>query len=217
MAETEPFAATIRDLAAGLTPVRRLAPPTWRALAWTIAVAALTVAVYLWLGAAANAAGFFSRPWVIPSLAGAVLTALLAALAAFQLSLPDRAPAWALLPLPALALWVVSSGLGCLAGLGGTGNWGISLGETRECLSVILGVSVPVSLLLVVMLRRAFPLRPNMVAMMAGLAAAAAAGSVLLVVHPHNSSVLDLGIHALCVLAVIGANAVLGGRLLARL
>ena len=37
-----------------------------------------------------------------------------AAMAAFELSLPDRRAAWALLPLPALVLWIGASGMGCL-------------------------------------------------------------------------------------------------------
>ncbi len=217
MTDRDPIAATIGRLTGDLAPVRRLAPPMVRALGWIAAAILVGVFAYLWLGAAANAGGFLARPWVMPSLAGAVLTAILAALAAFQLSLPDRRASWALLPLPSLALWVVASGLGCLAGLGQPGAWGSSMSETRECLSVIFGVSIPVSLLLVLMLRRAFPLRPSLVALTGGLAAAAAAGSVLLVVHPHNSSVLDLAVHAVCIAVVISVNTLLGGRLLARL
>ena len=45
---------------------------------------------------------------------GSVLTAVLAAAAAFQLGLPDRKAAWALLPLPAVLLWIGASGMGCL-------------------------------------------------------------------------------------------------------
>jgi hypothetical protein len=216
MTENDPLVATIRDLARNLAPVRPLAPPPRRTLVWVAAVAILVIVLYALLGAADNADGFMSRPYVLPSLAGSLLTALLAALAAFEVSLPDRSARWALLPVPPLLLWIAASGLGCLAGLGGAGAWGATLPELRECLTIILATSVPASLLLIVMLRRALPLRPNLVALLGGLAAAAAAGSVLLILHPHNSTLLDLGVHALCVSAVITANAILGGRILAR-
>jgi len=217
MTATERTADTIQHLAGSLTPVRRLPRPAWRTLTWVSGVAVLTAALAVMISPGSGGAGFAGSPFVLPSLVGSILSAVLAAFAAFQLSLPDRASAWALLPLPAVALWVVSSGLGCLAGLGEPATWGATLAEIRQCLTVILGASIPLSILLVVMLRQAFPLRPTYVALMGGLAVAAASGSVLLVLHPHNSTILDLAVHSLCVLAVIAANAFFGGRLLARL
>ena len=42
---------------------------------------------------------------------------MLAAVAAFMVSLPDRSQRWLLLPVPTLVLWVGTVGYGCLAGL----------------------------------------------------------------------------------------------------
>ncbi len=204
---------TIDRLTAELRPVRRLPRPGLRTVIWCAVALVVGAALYLWLGGAANAAGF-GRPYAVAILVSSILTAVAAAFAAFQLSLPDRSDGWILLPLLPLVAWIGASGLGCLAGLSDPGTWGASFAEVRECLSIILGVSVPVSVVLIWMLRRALPLRPTPVAVMAGLAAAAAAGSVLLVVHPHNSSVLDLAVHAACVLAVVGLNTLAGGRIL---
>jgi hypothetical protein len=47
-----------------------------------------------------------------------------------------------------------------------------------------------------------------------GLAASGAAATLLVLVHPHDSAVLDLAAHAVAVVAVIGLNVLLGGRLL---
>ena len=95
-------------LAADLTPVRRLAPPGLRVLIWlaVVGVVALTLATFSDIGSLVH------RLTVVPEMefavAGSILTAVLAAVAAFQLSLPDRKAVWALLPLPAALLWMGS-------------------------------------------------------------------------------------------------------------
>ena len=80
----------------------------------------------------------------------------------------------------------------------------------------ILGVSVPLSALMLVMLRRAYPLRPNLTAALAGLSAAGAAATLLAFFHPFNPAATDLTVHAAAVGGVIGLNRLLGGRLLDR-
>ncbi len=204
----------IDGLASGLQPVRRLRPPLLRAALWLGAAAALAAVLYLGLGGQFATIG--SRAYLLPAFLAAAATAVLAGVAAFEISLPDRSDSWALLPLPVLALWLAFSGLGCLADLGQPSSWGVTWAETRECLLVILGSSIVLSPLLVVMLRRSHPDRTVRVAVLAGLASAAGAGAILMLVHPHNSTVLDLVVHALCIAAVVGLNTLLGGRLLRR-
>ena len=87
---------------------------------------------------------------------GSIATAATAAIAAFELSLPDRSRAWALLPLPAAALWVGASGLGCMRAFVLPGTHVAAIGETRDCLLFIIGLSVPLSAALILMLRRAY-------------------------------------------------------------
>jgi hypothetical protein len=91
-----------------------LRPPGLRALAWlaVVGASAAGLAAVSDLGAVRDRLVAVPDMWL--ALAGSVLTAVLAAVAAFQLGLPDRRPAWALLPLPAAALWFAASGLGCL-------------------------------------------------------------------------------------------------------
>ena len=208
--------ALIRSLTAELRPVRRLAKPWVRALYWLAVVGALAAA----LAPMADTAELRQRLAAVPDMwlavLGSSLTALLAGFAAFQTSVPDRKSTWALLPLPALLLWVGASGLGCLRNWIIPGTHDASLAEARICLVFILGVSLPLSALLLVMLRRACPLRPNMTAGLGGLAAASAAATLLNFFHPYDAAATDLAVHVVAVLIVITANRVFGGQALRR-
>ena len=108
-------------------------------------------------------------------LTGTLITGILSTIAAFHLSLPDRSPRWALLPLPALALWLAGSGWGCLrhfaAGLG-TG-YDLDVRDGLDCVMFIGGFGLPLMALLFWLLGRARPIAPIPVAVTAGLAAAA--------------------------------------------
>ena len=150
------------------------------------------------------------------SVAGAVLTAICAALAAFMTAMPDRARAWALLPLPPLVLWVVASGVGCLRDEAVTvaGTHVAGLGEVRRCVLFILGMSIPLSVVAVAMLRRAYPLRPQLTATLAGLAASASAASLLTLFHPYDATAVDFGAHVVAVAMVVVGNRVWAGRAL---
>ena len=204
----------IRDLAANLHPVRRLRPPGLHALAWLAVVAALAAG----LASVSDLDAVRERLVAVPdmwlALTGSAATAVLAVLAAFQLGLPDRRPAWALLPLPAALLWLGASGLGCLRGWVLQDVPSASLGDAMHCLAFILGLSVLLSGLLVLMLRRAATLQQGLTAAMVGLAAASAAATLLVLVHPFDASVTDLAVHIVAVLVVIAVNRVWSGRLL---
>jgi len=104
----------ISALAADLRPVRPLPPPALRTLFWLILVAAVAAA----LATFADVAGMWHRMTAVPDMwlagLGSIATMATAAFAAFEVSLPDRSRAWALLPLPTAALWVGASGLGCM-------------------------------------------------------------------------------------------------------
>jgi hypothetical protein len=206
--------ALIQALARDLRPVRRLASPWLRALLWLGAVAALAAALASFADVGAMVRRLTATPDMGLAVAGSTLTAILAALAAFQTSLPDRRPAWALLPLPGLLLWIGASGLGCLRTWLVPGTHAANMTEARDCLVFIVGVSVPLSILLVAMLRRGYPLRPNLTAVTGGLAAAAAAATLLNFFHPYDAAATDLVVHAVAVTLVVLANRVLSGRAL---
>ena len=87
------------------------------------------------------------------------------------------------------------------------------LGEARDCLIFIISLSVPLSALLFVMLRRACPLQPGLTAAVGGLAVAAAAATLLNFFHPYDAAATDLTVHAIAVALVVVANRALGGRI----
>lgn len=216
MPTAENLSSLIGDLSADLKPVRPLWRPAIRAAVWVALVAAL--AVYLYASGGQLRLGVAETPdaFVVLGVLASALTAALAAIAAFELSLPDRSRSWAFLPLPALGLWIAVTGVGCLANLGnaGPGMFGATLDEAWQCLSYIAKWSLPVSLVLILMLRRARPLRPVLVATMAGMAAAGAGASLLIMVHVHESTAIDLLLHFGAVGLVVALNAALGGKLL---
>ncbi len=84
------------------------------------------------------------------------------------------------------------------------------------CLEFILGVSLPLSLVLLLMLRRSCPLRPGLTTLMGGLAVAAAAATLLNFFHPYDAAATDLAVHVIAVSLVILANRTLGSRLVAQ-
>ena len=213
MSETDDISRLIGDLGADLKPVRRLAAPWLRALVWlgVVLVVALVLVATRTLLPALGIIG--NDPFTLPGAYASLATAALAALAAFELSLPDRSDAWIWLPLPALVVWIVLNGLGCLATLAIPGTQ-TSPFQFMVCLSLIFTISLPLTAAMIFMVRRARPLRPLRVAVLGGLAASAAAATLLVLVHPHDSAVLDLAAHAVAVAVIIALNVLLGGRLL---
>ncbi len=208
------YAALIDHLSGGLQPVRRL-PSPWRraalwggAAAWVVAIFALFADFdALWHRLAA-------APDMWLSFAGALLTALCAAWAAFSTSVPGRASAWALLPLPPLALWLAASTAGCLRLR--------TIGWTQpeppmhgmDCLYFIVMVAVPLAALLMWQIMRACPLRPALTASLAGLASAGAAAVVLTLIHPFDATYEDLLAHLAAVLLVVGGARLAGARII---
>jgi hypothetical protein len=144
--------------------------------------------------------------------AGSALTAVLAAKAAFELGMPGRSRAWALLPLPAALLWIGASGMGCLRTWAQVGAGG---GDV-DCLKFIITFSVPLAVVMVLLLRRAFPLYPALTAAIAGLACAAGSATLLNLCHPLDAVATDLAVHAVAVAVVVALMTLSGGKLLRR-
>lgn len=205
----------IGRLAVDLKPVKTLASPAARAMGWLAVVAALAVVLAMIADLDALEQRLAATPDMWLAILGSTLTAASAAFAAFELSVPDRKPAWALLPLPPFLLWVAASGLGCLRGWVVPGTHVASMRETGDCLVFIVGLSVPLGAVLLLMLRRAFPLRPDLTAMTGALAVAAAAASLLNFFHPFDAAVTDLAVHVIAVAIVISAGRMLGRRVFA--
>lgn len=204
----------ITGLIEDLRPVGRLRSPWIRALGWLSLVAA-TGAVLAWFSDLTDIAyRLRSVPDMWVAVLGSTLTTVLGAVATFQLSLPDRSERWALLPMPGLALWIAASGMGCFRAWVIPDMHAADLMETRDCLAFILGLSVPFSIVTILMVRRAFPMRPNLTAATGGIAVAAAAATLLNFFHPYDVGVTDIVVHVVAIALVIAANRVIGGRLL---
>jgi len=188
--------ALISGLGAQLVPVRPLAPPVLRALAW-LAVVGLAVGVFVAQRHALP--GFVARnanPATALECAAMLLTGIVAVVAAFHASIPGRNPAWRWAPLPPLLVWLAGSGLGCLNNGLGLGAASDRFGESPGCFLFIVGTSLPLALGLGWLLRRARPLEPLPVALLGGLGVAALAGFVLQFFHPFDTTVIDLLFHA---------------------
>jgi hypothetical protein len=182
----------IETLSAQAAPVRRLRPPLVRAGAWLLVAALVMGLLALLYGVRPDLALRLRQPGFVLALAGALLTGVLAAVAAFHVSLPDRSRAWLLLPLPPLVLWVSTIGYGCLTDWVSIGPAGVELGTTLQCFVTLVIASVPSSLVLLVMLRHTARLQPTMVAMTGGLASAGIAATALSLLHELDATVMVL-------------------------
>ena len=207
--------ALIDALGAELTPVRRLLPPWRRALAWLAIVVVLAVALFMRFGAGTMLHRWSAAPDLGVAACGAVITAITAALASFVLAVPGRSIRWAWLPVPSALVWIGASGLGCLrAHIPGMPV--LNLHGANDCLIFIVSFSLPLSGVMIWLLRRACPLRPVLTAVLVGLASAAASASLLEICHNFDAAASDLVMHAVAVALVVGLNALMGGRLLSR-
>ena len=216
MSELRPHEALIDQLGTELVPVRRLLPPWLRTAGWLLAVAMIAVVLLVHYGVQPMLRRWDATPDLAWAGIGAVATAISAAWAAFALGVPGRKRGWAWLPLPAAVLWIGASGLGCLRTWIAPGTEVAGLHQSADCLLFIISFSVPLSALLVFLLRRACPLRPVLTAVLIGLASAAASASLLEICHAYDSAATDLLTHAAAVAFVVAVNAAMGGRLLSK-
>ncbi len=103
----------IDTLVADAAPVRRLRPPTVRAAGWLSLSVFVVVMAAFHHGVRPDLALKLEQSVFVASVAAALLTGVLAAVAAFVASVPGRSQWWLLLPLPALVGWFATIGYGC--------------------------------------------------------------------------------------------------------
>jgi hypothetical protein len=195
------------------TAVRRLRAPLVRAGLW-LGFAAIVLALLATVhGVRTDLAEHLHQPVFVVSLAAALVTGMLAAIAAFMVSLPDRSQWWVLLPAPALAVWLSTIGYGCLTDWVSMDPAGVRLGETARCFATLLLTSVPLMLVMLVMLRYAVLLRAKAVAATGALAVAALTSFALSLDHDLDATVMilvwNLGTAAL----ITGTGSLLGRRM----
>jgi len=193
------------------TPIRRLRPPIVRAALWLAFAVILLGLIAVAHGVRPDFSDRVRQPLFVLGMLGTLATSILAAVASFRLSLPDSSRLWAVLPLPALALWVATIGYGCLTDWVSMDPAGIHLGEAVRCFATLLMTSIPLSIAMLVMLRYTALLRPLEVSVMGGLAVAAVTAFALSLFHDLDATVMIL-IWNLGVAVLIAALGSLFGR-----
>ncbi|WP_315755485.1 MULTISPECIES: DUF1109 domain-containing protein [unclassified Bradyrhizobium] len=203
----------IDSLATDMRPVRRLRPPLLRACGWLLGAVAIVALLAVNQGIRPDLAQRLHDAPFVTSLLGSILTGVLAVIAAFLISLPDRSRLWMLLPLPALALWLSNIGYQCLTDWVSIGPDGMSPGEAARCFTTLAVTSLPLSLALLVMLRYAARLRPTMVALMGSLAVSAITSTALALFHTIDASVMILMWNVGTAVLLMGGAALFGRRM----
>ncbi|MEO6897088.1 MAG: DUF1109 domain-containing protein [Caldimonas sp.] len=203
----------IAALADHLRPVRRLRPPLVRAAGWLCLAALVLVLLTISQGIRPDLDQRLHDPAFAVSMAASLLTAVLAAIAAFQLSLPDRSWRWLLLPLPALVVWLSNVGYQCMTHWISIGPQGLSLGEAARCFATLVLSGLPLSLALLVMLRYAAPLRPSAVALSASLAVAGITATALSLFHVLDATAMILMWNLGTALLFVGLGGLFGRRI----
>ena len=199
-------------LAGSAKPVRRLRPPLLRTTLWLLLAALVFALLAMGQGLRGDFAQLAAQPVFVIGILASLVTGILAAIAAFFISLPDRSRAWGWLPVPALLVWISTVGYGCLTNWVNIGPDGIQMGEAARCFATLMLTSLPLSLGLHVMLRHAAWLRPTAVTVTGGLAVAAMTATALSLFHDLDATVMvlvwNLGVAAL----IVGMSWLLGAR-----
>src|SRR5262249_54438117 len=185
--------------------------PLVRASLWIMLAAFVLAIIATAHGLRSDVATRLQQPMFVLSMIATLATAILAAVASFQISLPDRSRWWLLFPVPAVAIWISTIGYGCFADWVNVGPNGVRMGEAARCLATLLLTSVPLSIAMLVMLRYSALLRPTESSAMGGLAVAAITAFALSLVHDLDASLMIL-IWNLGVAVLIAGLACLFGR-----
>jgi hypothetical protein len=174
----------IDSLVRDLPPVRPLRRPVLRCAMW-LALAAIVVGlVAIGHGVRPDLAEKIAQPGFLVAIGAALATGILAAIAAFLVSLPDRSRLWLLLPVPTLILWMTTLGQQCLTDwVAAAPDGGTMPGATAKCFMTLVTTGLPLQIALLIMLRYAAPLRPLSVAVTGALAVAALTCAALLVLN----------------------------------
>jgi hypothetical protein len=203
----------IDALVAGAAPVRRLRPPLVRALSWLALAGAILALLAIGHGVRSDLVEHLRAPIFVISIAAALVTGVLAVIAAFMVSLPDRSQLWLLLPVPTLVVWVGTIGYGCLTDWVSIGPDGVHLGETLRCFATLVLTGVPLAIALAVMLRHAALLRPVAATLAGALAVAAITSSALALMHDIDATAMILLWNLGTAAAIVAHGALFGSRL----
>jgi hypothetical protein len=204
----------IESLSNNLKPVRRLRPPVTRAVCWLLLASVVVGLLAVSQGFRPDLATRIHDPSFSVGMIGAILTGVLAAVAAFLVSLPDRSRLWLLLPAPAVVLWLTNIGYQCLGDWVSFGPGGVSIGEATRCLATLVLTSLPLSLAMLVMLRYAAPLRPTAVTCMGSLSVAAITATALSLFHSGDATLMIIMFNIGTAVMFVGLGGLFGRRIM---
>lgn len=206
--------ALIDRLAGVATPVTPIASPGRRTLQWALGAAILVAITAASFGLRRDLGAALSQPGQAMEWIGSVLTGLCAAYAAFQVSVPGRSPSWAWLPLLPASLWLSGIGWGCLADYAAQGTAAFAMQtHSGECARAIVAMSLPLTVLMLLMVRHAGVVRPGPTAMLAALAAAALSAAGVSLFHSGENSLMLLLWHVGAVTLLSVLSLAFGRRL----
>jgi len=197
----------IDRLATDMRPVRPLRAPALRALIAVAVIALVAGLAIIILGDIGELGRRYAGHEALLALemAAMLATGVLAIIAAFFVSIPGGSNRWLAAPIPSLAIWLLVSGVGCYGDFVRRGGIEWELGESMHCLLFILATSAVLTPLLIWRLARAKPINPLPVALLGGLGIAATSAFVLIFFHPFAVTFIDLAVHLVAILIVVGA------------
>ena len=206
----------IDRLAADVRPVRPLRAPALRALMAVAAIALVAGLAIIMLGDIGELRRRYAGREALLALemAAMLATGVLAIVAAFFVSIPGGSTRWLAVPIPSFAIWLLLSGFGCYGDFVRRDGVEWELGESMHCLLFILATSAVLAPLLIWRLARAKPINPLPVALLGGLGVAATSALVLQFFHPFAVTFIDLAVHLIAILIVVGAVGLLNRRAL---
>lgn len=182
----------ILSLSQDAQPVRRLAPPTRRALGWFALAVPTVAAIALAMGLRADLGLRMAEPAFVIQLIACGVTAFCAAIAGLALTIPGTSKLWALLPVPPLLVWLGGFGRQCVLEWLAPQSGELLNGPHLHCLPDIAVITALPTAVLLLMLRRGACFEPRLPVMLGGLAAAALAHGGLSLAHPEDSGLLVL-------------------------
>jgi len=207
----------IVELARTASPVTPLAPPFVRFVRWAAVMFVVAAVGVFVLGPRPDIADALGQPAYIARLLATLLTALLAAIAAFVLSVPgaERTKAQRIVPFVAVCAWAALLGTLLIAG-GDPVARVIAFPVNWPCPYKILGFSLVPGFALFALLRRAAPLEPMWSASLAALAATAFGAVATQLICPVDDPAHQIVGHVLPVIVLAMAGTAIGFRALDR-
>jgi hypothetical protein len=201
----------IAKLSAEARPVDRLGSPWARALLWLAIATPYVALVVLIMAPRADLASKLNDLRFAVEQGATLVTAILAAAAAFSLGIPGRSRGMALLPVPGLAVWIGSLAQGCWQAWVRAEADGLVLRPDLVCFPAIALVGALPAVAMVAMMRRGAPFAPYLTVALGALAAAALGNFGLRLFHLQDASLMIL-VWQFGTVAIFSALASLFGR-----